>query len=88
MQEGGDLVLMFGATQLWDNGQDGHTGANLLMQEDGNLVSYFNEGTNGGSIWSTMTSGQPGASLALQNDGNLVVTLNGMVLWSSNTGGN
>jgi hypothetical protein len=57
------------------------------MQDDGNLVSYFNEGSNGGPIWNSGTVGHPGASLVLQNDGNMVVSLNGTPLWSTGTGG-
>jgi hypothetical protein len=88
MQNAGDLALTMGASQLWDDGQNGHSpGVNLVMQDDGNLVSYFNEGSNGGPIWNSGTVGHPGASLVLQNDGNMVVSLNGTPLWSTGTGG-
>jgi hypothetical protein len=88
MQDAGDLALTMGNAPLWDDGQNGHSpGVNLVMQDDGNLVSYFNEGSNGGPIWNSGTAGHPGASLILQNDGNLVVSQNGMSLWSTGTGG-
>jgi hypothetical protein len=88
MQNGGDLTLNWSGGQLWHDNQDGHPdGVNLVMQEDGNLVSYYNEGSNGGPIWSSGTSGNPGAVLVLANDGNLSVALNGAPLWQTNTGG-
>jgi hypothetical protein len=88
MQNGGDLTLTWSGGQLWHDAQDGHPdGVNLVMQADGNLVSYYNEGSNGGPIWSSGTSGSPGASMVLANDGNLSVMLNGVTLWQTNTGG-
>jgi hypothetical protein len=88
MQNGGDLALTWAGGQLWDDVEDGHpAGVNLVMQKDGDLVSYYNEGSNGGPIWSSLTSGNPGASLVLDNGGNLSVTLAGTILWQSNTGG-
>jgi hypothetical protein len=88
MQNGGDLALTWSGGLLWDDAQDGHPdGVNLVMQWDGNLVSYYNEGSNGGPIWNTGTSGNPGASMVLDNGGNLSVVLNGTTLWQTSTGG-
>jgi hypothetical protein len=42
----------------------------LIMQSDGNLVLYAQDGT---ALWSTGTQGNPGAFLALQTDGDLLV---------------
>lgn len=55
----------------------------LLMQNDGNLVEYFNGGR---ALWSTRTNGDNGARAVMQQDGNLVLydPANAAV-WSSNS---
>lgn len=54
----------------------------LLMQPDGNLVEYGNDGFK--VIWHSHTSGNPGAYATFQGDGNLVVyAADGHALWNS-----
>jgi hypothetical protein len=45
--------------------------AQLVMQNDGNLVMYSNRTSQ--ALWQSGTSGHPGASVTMQNDGNLVI---------------
>ena len=44
--------------------------ANLIMQEDGNLVIYDRIGR---PVWETGTGGNHGATAIFQTDGNLVI---------------
>lgn len=56
----------------------------LVMQSDGNLVLYGDEGAR----WSSNTHDHPGARLAMQADGNLVVYgPEGKALWNAATQG-
>lgn len=58
----------------------------LVMQRDGNLVTY---GPDQGVVWSSSTYWWPGSRLTLQNDGNLVIYApSGAVVWHSYTWGN
>ena len=45
----------------------------LIMQPDGNLVLYYQQGSNGYVIWASNTSGNPGAHAYLQTNGPLYV---------------
>jgi hypothetical protein len=49
-----------------------------LMQSDGNLVSY---GQDGKALWASGTDGNQGAILVLQDDGNLLIYRDQRVLW-------
>ena len=44
-----------------------------VMQEDGNLVVYYAEGTVRVAKWDSKTMGNAGSHLELQQDGNLVI---------------
>jgi len=59
-------------------------GGRFVMQGDGNLVLY----RNNGRICESNTDGWWGASAYFQYDGNLVVSYYGYPLWASNTEGN
>ncbi|HUD10507.1 MAG TPA: hypothetical protein VMR28_02420 [Candidatus Saccharimonadales bacterium] len=66
------------------NTADGHY--KLVLQSDGNLVLYDN---NGKPLWASGTNGDSTAFLAMQGDGNLVLYgTNGSPLWYSGTSGN
>ncbi len=55
-------------------------GYRLVMQGDGNLVTYSSNNT---PVWSSQTF-SPGAYLIMQNDGNLVIyNANGSPIWNS-----
>jgi hypothetical protein len=67
-------------TLLWMTAEAG-SGAELRMQDDGNLVLY-NSGN--GAVWFSGTNGNSHSYLTMQNDGNLVLyAANGNALWSS-----
>lgn len=51
--------------ELWSTGTDGHPGATLTMQTDGDLQVL--DGTK--VLWSSSTAGAPGAELVLGDDG-------------------
>ncbi|HRI71516.1 MAG TPA: hypothetical protein PK156_45090, partial [Polyangium sp.] len=57
-QDGGSIVFLGGAhyahngSPVWASGTDGHPGAYLIMQDDGNVVIYSTEGR---ALWSTNT---------------------------------
>jgi hypothetical protein len=58
----------------------------LLLQEDGNLVLYDQDGQ---PVWASGTDGQPVSELTMQADGNLVLyASSGGALWASDTYGN
>lgn len=92
MQFDGNVVLYQGNTPLWaDNGeffsQSWIANYALLMQQDGNLVEYYN-GTNGVTdpIWASGTQGNPGAWFVVQDDGNGVIyNASGKAIWATNT---
>ncbi|HET6875628.1 MAG TPA: hypothetical protein VFH70_12655, partial [Acidimicrobiales bacterium] len=65
-------------------------GFQLLMQGDGNLVSYLDPAVYGHAvpIWNSGTYGHSGAYSVMQSDGNLVVYApGGQALWWSGTNG-
>ncbi|MFY0573990.1 SGNH/GDSL hydrolase family protein [Cystobacter fuscus] len=83
LQNDGNLVLYHGSTPLFSTGTVGSTAAEVLFQQDGNLVEYDSAGQ---LLWQTRTAGQGGAMFYLQNDGNLVIYDSaGSPLWASNT---
>jgi hypothetical protein len=86
-QHDGNLVLYkHGHGAKWASHTRG-TNCRLLMQNDGNLVEYCNEGVR----WASHTSrfnGQGPFRFLVQNDGNLVIYANnGHAIWASNTAG-
>ncbi|NVJ59386.1 MAG: metallophosphoesterase [Gammaproteobacteria bacterium] len=56
----------------------------LVMQQDGNLVIYNQQGQ---AIWSSNTVGSGADRLVYQSDGNLVIYAGNQAVWSSGTGG-
>ncbi|MFF3430447.1 trypsin-like serine protease [Streptomyces sp. NPDC002602] len=71
--------------------------AQLIMQDDGNMVLYHRTGgqNKGGALWASGTGGNPGAFARMQPDGNFVVYKKGSTgdeaagaLWASGTAGN
>lgn len=76
---------------LWASGTQGHPGAYLVAQDDGNLVIYQPTG-NGQrvAIWASNTPRHPGAYLTVQADGNVVEYYptgggNRVAIWATNT---
>lgn len=57
----------------------------LVMQGDGNLVLYMDDGQ---ALWHASTHGNPGAWAVFQSDGNLVVYQGATPLWHAGTHGN
>lgn len=83
LQSGGNLVLMFGSTLLWQTSTSGRRSAQAFMQNDGNFVIY---NSTGNAVWDTATAGNDGATFTVQNDGNMVLrAANGTALWNSLT---
>ncbi|MCQ4044856.1 hypothetical protein ACFOSC_17465 [Streptantibioticus rubrisoli] len=80
MQSDGNLVARLkaggsAAPVEWASGTSGYPGAYAIMQSDGNLAIYGQNGGpgTGGMLWSSGTAGNPGAHATLQDDGNLVM---------------
>jgi len=81
-QQNGDLVLWFGATQLWAAGTTTGKSLYFRLQASG-AATLFDVPQN--PIWATPAAGA-NATLTLQNDGNLVLkNSGGSVVWQSNT---
>jgi hypothetical protein len=58
----------------------------LVLQEDGNLVLY---GQDGQPVWASGTDGQDVTRATMQDDGNLVLySSGGDAVWAANTFGN
>jgi hypothetical protein len=55
---------------LWWTDTAGHTGASLVMQDDGDMVV---RASTGEQVWSSSTRGHPGSFVQLHDDGRLVV---------------
>jgi hypothetical protein len=86
LQYDGNFVVYDGNHALWANGLNNYFGPNhLVLQGDGNLVSYLN-GTPV-PLWSTRTNGEDADRLVMQDDGNLVLYNDrDQATWSSKTG--
>ena len=58
----------------------------LMLQDDGNLVLYQNNGYK--PLWSSDTEGKGGVIMTFQEDGNFVVyTAGNVAVWASGTNG-
>lgn len=79
-----NLVLCEGDNPIWANDMYKNGVAKTVMQSDGNLVSYTNDGK---PLWAVDTSGNSGTHAIQQNDGNLVIYVNAKAMWASDTGG-
>lgn len=81
-QQDGNLVLLFGATQLWATGTA--TGKSLYFRlQTSGAATLFDVPQD--PMWATPAAGA-NATLTLQNDGNLVLkSSGGSVVWQSNT---
>jgi hypothetical protein len=55
---------------VWSSSTDGHPGASLAMQDNGDLVIRT---ADAAQLWSSCTGGNPGSFLQLHDDGRLVV---------------
>lgn len=88
MQPDGNLVARNngpGGNAIWSSETDGSGAAYAIMQTDGNLVLYRN---NGVAVWSTHTAGFPGSLAVIQDDGNFVVYApGGFAIWDSGSDG-
>ena len=82
MQKDGNLAEYVTGTghALWSSGTAGHPGADVIMQDDGNLVIY---GGASGALWSSGTTGQGPGELTVQPDADLVVHKGATSYWSS-----
>ena len=83
MQTDGNLVLYEFSAPRWRSGTEGHPGARLEVQQDGNLVIYD---TAGRARWSSGTFGRTDAAATLQSDGNFVIYANngsGPAVWDA-----
>lgn len=81
VRDDGYLVAMQNGAVAWSSQSAGAPGAEVRMQDDGNLALYDRKGTR---VWQTGTSGHPGAVALIQKDGHLVIyAANGTALWSS-----
>jgi hypothetical protein len=76
----GDLVGYRGETALYDSGTVGLPIVATVMQGDGNLVAYDNEGH---PQWASNTAGHPGAYLYVRNDGVSWIVYKGQPIWKS-----
>jgi hypothetical protein len=56
----------------------------LLLQQDGNLVLYRQDGV---ALWQSGTAGQPSQYALMQNDGNFVIYGPYGAIWQSGTAG-
>ena len=81
MQSDGNLVEYGpGNRAVWSSRTNGHRGAYLHMQGNGDAVVY----AAGRALWHTRTAGYPGARLVVRNDGRTVVyARSGRALWAS-----
>ena len=83
MAENGTLYIVCKGQPIWSTEYSYTDAEGLLLDSDGYLVIYNNDGT---IIWTFLVeSGKPkGEKLVLQNDGNLVIYANDQtVLWAS-----
>ncbi|MCU7823135.1 FG-GAP-like repeat-containing protein [Kitasatospora sp. DSM 101779] len=85
--DGGQLIVSNPGYGTWTLGTNGHTGAVLTLQPDGNLVSYPQAAhTTGTALWGTNTYNAPGDVMFFQPDGNLVIyKSDGAAIWASDT---
>ncbi len=82
-----DFQRMKGSSPIWATNTSGNPGARKVMQSDGNLVIYSQDGR---ALWASNTGGSNGAKgavLEMQSDGNLVI-YSRKALWATNTSGN
>jgi len=79
MQSDGNLVELNSSGTFWNSHTNGHPGAYLVVQGDGNVVIYASNGT---ALWNT---GQRAIqTLTIQSDGNLVARNgSGAAVWAN-----
>ena len=84
VQPDGNVVLSRAGMVRWSSETAGNPGAELMMQDDGNLVLYS---STHAALWSSRSWGHPGAWAIMQSDGNVVVYEAGgrKALWSTDT---
>jgi hypothetical protein len=76
LQGDGNLVLYGPSGAIWANYRNSDM---LVMQPDGNLVTYT---YNGVATWSSGTHGTGANQLIVQNDGNLVIYAPNRAVWT------
>lgn len=77
LQLDGNIVLYHDGAPVWAAGTQHLEPAELVMQGDGHLVAYDEDGA---AVWGTNTHGHPGAYLLVRS-GEAVITADGEVLW-------
>jgi hypothetical protein len=82
LQSDGNLVLYRDQTALWASHTVSSDTRRLVMQGDGNLVSYTQAGK---AVWNSKTNGHSGARLAVQDDGNVVIYVGSTAIWATGT---
>jgi YD repeat-containing protein len=78
LQEDGNLVLLDGASPIWNAATYNKIAAHVMFQSDGNLVLY-DQLRSSTPLWHSNTAGasDPNATVVLQNDGKLILNRNG-----------
>jgi hypothetical protein len=76
----GDLTVYRDGARLYSSGTAGQPIKTTIMQGDGNLVEYDQ---NGRPRWASGTAGHPGAYLYLRNDGTTWVVDAGKPIWQA-----
>jgi outer membrane protein assembly factor BamB len=83
----GNLVLYDHETNapIWASNTAGRKAEHLVMQEDGTLVLYAE---NGDVLWASETASEQSGRLyrfQINDDGNMVILHDGFPIWASNT---
>ena len=83
----GNLVLYDHETNapIWASNTAGKKAEYLVMQEDGNLVLYAE---NGDVLWASETASEQSGRIyrfQINDDGNMVILRDGSPMWASNT---
>jgi len=76
----GDLTVYRDGTRLYSSGTGGQPIKTTIMQGDGNLVEYDQ---NGQPRWASGSAGHPGAYLYLRNDGTTWIVDGGKTIWQA-----
>jgi hypothetical protein len=85
LQSDGNLVLYSPRRAIWSSGTVGRNPGMVILQGDGNFVTYDSQGR---AYWATWTQGNPGTSLVVQDDGNVVIyNAQGHPIWNTRTAG-
>jgi hypothetical protein len=83
MQGDGNFVVYNSDQPLWNSETNSKDGQFLILQSDGNVVIYTNNGTK--AVWDASTWGKRTTELIMQDDGNLVAYASAKAVWASDT---